>query len=39
MATEEFTWCPDNGADGDVGHRRLEAKFGEAVLVATASGA
>lgn len=29
MATEEFTWCPDNGADGEVTHRTLEAQFGD----------
>lgn len=29
MATEEFTWCPDNGADGDVSHRTLDVQFGD----------
>lgn len=29
MATEEFTWCPDNGADADVGHRTLDVQFGD----------
>ena len=38
MATEEFTWCPDNGADGDVGHRRLEAKFGDGYMQVAGDG-